>query len=106
MSNMVMVTRLKNPQKMETSLSTLENTISAMIMQRDASGTVNFKTEALDAPNDKVTAHVIVLPEASPAWAIRGDVLYVGISKAAIQHAMETMPPPPDRSQRTPASPP
>ena len=89
MGNMVMVTRLKDPKKMETSLSTLENTISAMIMQRDASGAVSFKTEALDAPDEKVTAHVIAFPEASPAWAIRDDVLYVGISKAAVQHAMD-----------------
>ena len=86
--NMVMVTRLKNPQKMEKALSTLENTISAMVMQRDASGTVSFKTEPLDAPNDKVTAHILSFPAASPAWAIRDDVLYVGISKEAVQHAI------------------
>ncbi|MGN6370479.1 MAG: DUF3352 domain-containing protein [Phycisphaerae bacterium] len=89
MTNMVMATRLKNPQKMETSLSTLENTISAMIMQRNANSSVNFTTEALDAPNDKITAHILSFPEASPAWAIRGDVLYVGISKAAIEHAIQ-----------------
>jgi len=87
--NLVMATKLKNPQKMDTALNTLENTINALIMQRDSNSSVQFKTEALDAPDDKITAHILTLPLASPAWAIQGDVLYVGISKSAVQHAID-----------------
>jgi hypothetical protein len=88
-TNLVMATKLKNAQKMDTALSTLENTVNALIMQRDSNSPVQFKTEALDAPDDKITAHLLTLPQASPAWAIQGDVLYVGISKSAVQHAID-----------------
>jgi hypothetical protein len=90
--NMVLVTHLKNSEKADTALSSLENTINAMISQRDANSTIQFKTEPLDAPDDKTTVHILTLPDITPTWAIHGDMLYIALNKSAIQHAIDDAP--------------
>jgi len=87
--NIVFATRLKNPQKADTALSSLESTINAMISQRDANATIQFKTEPLDAPDDKTTVHILTLPDVTPTWAIHDDMLYIALNKSAIQHAID-----------------
>lgn len=86
--NITMVSKLKDPAKADTALSSLESSISAMITQRDPNGTVSFNAQPLPAPFDKVTAHVITTPLMSPAWAVTDGNLYGTLNTTALQNAL------------------
>jgi hypothetical protein len=80
--------KMKDAVKGENALTTLENSVSAM-MQRDVGG-VNFNQVALPAPNDKVTAHVISGGnDIATAWTVHNGVFYFSLSQAGLQGAVE-----------------
>jgi hypothetical protein len=79
--------KLKDPQKLETALTTLESVVAAMMGQRGVN-TVTFKTESLAPPNDKVSAHVISAGPVAPAWTVQDGVLYLSFSLDGIQRSI------------------
>ncbi|HEY4330208.1 MAG TPA: hypothetical protein VGN88_10770, partial [Phycisphaerae bacterium] len=57
--------------------------------QRDPNTKIQFKTQPLPAPWDKVTAHYVAFDQATPAWAINNGVFYFSLSLAGLQSAIE-----------------
>ena len=80
---------LKNPQKFETALSTLESVANVMVTQRSNGSVPQVKTEPLDAPDDKIIAHILPLETFAPSWAISNGSLYVSTTKAGLQSAID-----------------
>jgi hypothetical protein len=96
--NATMASKVKDPQKLETALTTIESVASLMLGNRGGGGggggggnAVQFTTESLPAPNEKVSMHVISTDQISPAWTIHDGVLYFSLAKAGVQRAVESV---------------
>ncbi len=89
LQGMTLVNRLKDAKKAESAVSAIEYFVNLLILQRDANSKIQFKTQKLPAPWDTTEAHVMALPQATPCWAIRGDVFYFSLSLPALQSALE-----------------
>ncbi len=88
LNNLTMATKLRDADKAEKALSTLESVIGAMIGQRDPNSKIQFKTEPLAAPNDKTMAHMVPLGTFSPTWAVANGVLYFSLDKQGVESAI------------------
>ncbi len=84
---MTLANKLKDPAKGEEALTGLESFASQMMAQR-AAGVVSFAQEPLEAPNEKVMAHLVTTPVGVGAWAIKDGVLYISGGKAGIEQAV------------------
>ncbi len=81
--------RLKDAKKAESAVSAVENFINLLVLQRNPTSKLQFQTQKLPAPWDAVTAHVLTLPQATPCWAINGDVFYFSLSLPGLQSALD-----------------
>jgi hypothetical protein len=86
---LTLVNRLKDAKKAESALTAAENFVNLLILQRDPNSKAQFHTEALPAPLDKVTAHIMALERVQPAWAISDGVLYFSLSLPGLQGAID-----------------
>jgi hypothetical protein len=86
---LALVNKLKDPARAEQAFTALENITNLTIAQRSPDAKVQFRTENLAAPFDKVVAHVIATEQVSPAWAIHEGVFYFAMSLPTLQSAVE-----------------
>ncbi len=84
-----LVNRLRDAKKANAAVSAVENFVNLMIEQNNPNSKVQFKTQALPAPWDKVTAHIMPLDNVTPAWAIHDGVFFFSLSLPGLQSAME-----------------
>jgi hypothetical protein len=84
-----LVNKLKDPARAEQSFIALENITNMTIAQQAPDAKVQFRTENLNSPFDKVTAHIIGTEKVSPAWTIHEGVFYFAMSLPALQSALE-----------------
>lgn len=81
--------RLRDAKKGESAVSAIENFSNLLIAQRDPKTKLQFQTQTLPAPWDKVTAHVMPLENVSPCWAISNGVFVFSLSLPGLQSALD-----------------
>jgi hypothetical protein len=81
------VNRLRDPKKAETSFVRLQEVVNAVLQQQlaDAEVTLAFKETKVDG----LTIRYLAVPLVSPAWAIEGGNLYVGLYPQTVAVAAE-----------------
>ena len=83
-----LINRLRDAKKGQTAMNEITTFTNAALQQRNPNSP-QFITQTLPDPWGSVTAHVINLPQASPAWAIHDDILYFALSIPALQDALD-----------------
>ncbi len=84
------VNRPRNPEQLQTSMTTLEKMANAMIQQQmmqgqDTKMTVEFRQEAIEG----TTVHFLATPLVTPSWAIKNGTLYIGLFPQMVVSAMD-----------------
>ncbi len=86
---LTILNRLRDAKKAESAMEGAESFVNAAIQQRDPNSKAQFQAQALPAPWQDVTAHVMTLPKFAPSWAIRGGILYFSMSVQALEDSLE-----------------
>jgi hypothetical protein len=89
LSSFTIINRLNDAKKADAAASAVENFLNLLILQRNPNSKLQFRTQSLPAPWDAITAHIMTLPQATPCWAINGDIFYFSLSLPGLQSAME-----------------
>ncbi|MGD0462682.1 MAG: DUF3352 domain-containing protein [Tepidisphaeraceae bacterium] len=83
------VNRPRNPEQLQTSLTTLETMANAMMQQQlqgqDPKMTVEFRQTTIEG----ATIHFLAIPVLSPSWAIKDGTLYIGCFPQMVVSAMD-----------------
>ena len=82
-----LVNRLRDPKKAEASFVRLQEVINAIVQQQLAGEkvTIAFKETKVDG----LTIRYLAVPLVSPAWAIEGGNLYIGLFPSTVAAAAE-----------------
>ncbi|HVS72337.1 MAG TPA: hypothetical protein VHQ47_13870 [Phycisphaerae bacterium] len=87
-TTITLANKAKDGAKLEQALTGLETFANQMMTQRGGAGMVSLTQEPLDAPNDKIMAHLIKTPAGTGAWTVADGVLYITGGKEALEKAV------------------
>jgi prepilin-type processing-associated H-X9-DG protein len=83
------INRPRNPDQLQTSLTTLETMANAMMLQQFQSQgskvTLEFRQEKIEG----TTVHFLASPLLTPSWAIKDGTLYIGLFPQMVVAAMD-----------------
>ncbi len=83
------VNKLRDPARAASAMEAAESFINLLILQRNPDSKAQFRPQALPAPFDKMTAHVMTFQAVSPAWAINDGMLFFSLSEQGLLSAIE-----------------
>ena len=81
--------RLRDSKKGDAAVSAIENFFNELVAQRNPRTKLQFATQMLPAPWDKVTAHIMPLQNFSPCWAVNDGVFLFSLSLQGLQSALD-----------------
>src|SRR5205814_1241761 len=85
---LVMINRLRNPEKFQSGIAQIEHMINAVVstqLPRDAMGKPQITISFKEAKLGDLTYHYLAVPAVAPCWAIKGNTLYVALYPQVLQ---------------------